>query len=212
MEPNFETKRPSKAKTIWLVIVIFLFGLSNTAWGLFYYKQNQDNGSLSSKSNNLSKSNDQLSSKVKKLNSEISTLNEKIAKNTEEDASNTWRVIPEMNIKYKLDADTADLTYTYLGGATPSPYITWTSKSLTDKSTLAEACDSYSAPIIRWETVKDAASTGMGEKKVGEKTIYAIAPQAYSERSATCKDQALTAKFQAAVKKALESLQPVSNN
>jgi len=210
MESSLDTKKPSRAKTIWLIIAIFLFAVSNTMWGLFYFKQNQDNDSLTSKASNLSKNNDELSSKAKRLDEEVVDLNKEIAKQKEESESITWRSIPEMKLKYKLDVDTEDLTYTYLGGTASTAAIVWTSKSIANKSTSVDFCDSYSAPLVRWGLTK-GNSSGVTEKKVGQVTLYSnSSEQSETKIPAICKDPVLNAKFQSSIQKAFESLEPAN--
>ena len=98
MEPH----KPGKAKTIWIITLIFVVGLSNTAWGLFYFKQTNNNTQLSSKVNNLTGS-------VNDLNNEVLSL-----KSPKKDTtSTTFREIPELGVKYKPSEATKDITYSY---------------------------------------------------------------------------------------------------
>lgn len=121
------TENHSKAKTIWLLIIIFMLGVSNTAWGLFYYKQNLNS--------------DQLSSEIKALNIEKTTLNGQISslKSSNKEISSeakkdeiVWREIPELGIKYEIAEDTKDFTYGYFYDQ--NPLIQTSTISLTDSS------------------------------------------------------------------------------
>lgn len=93
-------QKPSKKKTIWLVIVIVVLIASNVAWVLFYIKQQSE------------------------LNTTISTLtarNLKLAndnknlQNTGDKTDDTaeYREIPELGVKYKVTDENKDLTYSY---------------------------------------------------------------------------------------------------
>lgn len=136
MEPNFETPRPSRAKTIWLVIVIFLFALSNTAWGLFFYKQLQEKDSLQAKVNNLTSSNDQLSKQ----------LRDQTAK---ESKAADQRTIPEFEVSYTPDNQTKNLTYSYqINGSTMSTILIST-VDLTEKDPGTTAQGSTSGKEFR---------------------------------------------------------------
>lgn len=122
------TEKHSKAKTIWLLIIIFLLGVSNTAWGLFYLKQNQDAQNLNSQIGALTTEKTTLNGQIaslKSTNKELSTIESK-----QEEI--IWREIPELGIKYEIVDDTKDFTYGYF--YIQNPLIQTSTISLTDSS------------------------------------------------------------------------------
>ena len=100
----------SKAKTIWLLIILFIFAVSNTIWGLLYIKQSGENQQVSSQVATLSSEKTDLDAKIKKL--EVAQA-EKVETQKEEDATK-WREIPELGVKFKVTDKNKDLTYHYI--------------------------------------------------------------------------------------------------
>lgn len=102
--PNYTNspveQKPSRKKTIWLVIIILALIASNTGWALFYLKQQ---GELTTKINTLTAQNLKLTKDNKDLQN---------ADSNAEDTSE-YREIPELGVKYKVTDDTKNLTYVY---------------------------------------------------------------------------------------------------
>jgi hypothetical protein len=103
----YQEEHHSKAKTIWLVIIILFIGISNTVWGLLYFTQQSDQKQMSDQLSSLS-------AKNTTLNSQISDLKSKLQNTTANvnDAS-TWREIPELGVKFKKTSNNQDITYMY---------------------------------------------------------------------------------------------------
>lgn len=99
----------SKAKTVWLLIIIFLLGVSNTAWGLFYFKQNQNTQNLNSEISTLNNEKTTLAGQV----SSLQTTNKKLTTNDQTKEQSQWREIPELGVQYKITDNNKDLTYQY---------------------------------------------------------------------------------------------------
>mgnify|MGYP003393045902 CR=1 FL=1 len=96
-------QKPSKKKTIWLVLVILALIASNVAWGLFFVKQQ---GELNTKISILTAKNLKLAQDNKDLQN---------ADNKDEDVT-VYREVPELGVKYKITDQTKDLTYAYSYG------------------------------------------------------------------------------------------------
>ncbi len=109
-------KKPSKAKIIWIVALVLLLIACNTAWGLFYF--NQQN---------------KLNQSIRSLGVDKQVLKEELVdakKSTKiDDTSDEWREIPELKVKYKVTSNTKDLTYLYENGS-----VSFSTKSLSDSS------------------------------------------------------------------------------
>ncbi len=98
------TPKPSKKKTIWLILIIIALIASNVSWALFFFKQQ---GELTTKNNILL-------AKVAKLEKDNKDLESKSNQASEDaQASSGYREIPELGVKYKLDADNINLSYAY---------------------------------------------------------------------------------------------------
>lgn len=94
------TQKPSKKKTIWLILIIVALIASNVSWALFFFKQQ---GELTTKNNILL-------AKVAKLEKENKDLE---SKSNQTSADSEYREIPELGVKYKIDADNINLSYAY---------------------------------------------------------------------------------------------------
>ena len=92
-------QKPSRKKTIWLVVLVLLLITSNTAWGLFYYQQQT-----------------KLQAEITKLETEKTRLNKELAdakSSADSEESSDYREIPEIGVQFKVSDATKDLTYTY---------------------------------------------------------------------------------------------------
>lgn len=191
-------QKPSKKKTIWLVIVIVVLIASNVAWVLFYIKQQSElNTTIST-----------LTARNLKLANDNKSLQAENDKASDAEADSGYREIPELGVKYKLDDTTKDLTYSY-NGTKDNETISWSTVKLSNKSTANDGCNSYDGAIMVWSKKASELSDDKG-KKVGAQTIYSTAPDGGdSLRPANCQDKTLLDAARAAEKKAYDSLKPI---
>lgn len=190
--------KPSKKKTIWLVVVILALIASNTGWALFFFKQQ---GELNAKISILTV-------QVAKLKKDNKALQDEVDKAGDAEADSGYREIPELGVKYKLDSDTKDLTYSY-NGVKDNETISWSTIKLSNKSTANDGCNSYDGAVMVWSKKASELSDDKG-KKVGTQTIYSTAPDGGdSLRPANCQDKTLLDAARAAEKKAYDSLKPI---
>lgn len=193
-DSTFTDKKPSKAKIIWLVIIVLLLIASNTAWGLFYFSQQN-----------------KLNDNIRSLKIEKQAIKDELAdakKSTKSNSDLEYREIPELGVKYKLDDTTKDLTYSY-NGTKDNETISWSSIELSNKSTNTDGCNSYDGTVIAWSKKASEISDDKG-KKVGSQTIYKVTPDGGdSLRPANCQDKTLLDAARAAEKKAYDSLKPI---
>ena len=156
------TEKHSKAKTIWLLVVLFLFAVSNTVWGLLYIKQHSDKQQIDSQVASLTSEKSNLTSKVKTLES---TQSETPAEN-KTTTDTTWREIPELGVKYKTNDDLKNITYAY----EHSQYIrlsTYTPDDTISALEWSEACGKPLTPagtITKWK--QGATYTFEGDGRV----------------------------------------------
>lgn len=197
--PNYANspveQKPSRKKTIWLVIIILALIASNTGWALFYLKQQ---GEMTAKINTLTAQNAKLAEDNKELQSE----NDKASA----DSDAAYREIPELGVKYKLDDVTKKLTYNYRGDI-GSGAINWTTVDLANKSTGEDSCNSFDMSVVTW-TNKKIEGTNDESKKIGKVTIYHSAEDELT-RPAACNDKTLLDAAKAAEKRAFNSLQAI---
>lgn len=193
-------KKSGKAKTIWLILVILLLIISNTVWGLLWYNQNTTKTGLETKNSKLNSDNSKLSDSVKSLKA----ANEK----AKVDSSTQWRDIPEFGVKYKLDSDTKNLSYSYAGGKDGGT-ISWSSIALSNKSTDTKGCNSFDGAVMSWSKTNSPFTTK--NKQVGSQKIYQITPDGGDGlRAANCQDKTLLDAVRTAEGKAFDSLQPIN--
>lgn len=199
---ELDTKKKSgKAKTIWLILVILLLIISNTVWGLLWYTQDTKITDLGTKNDKLNSQN----SKLSDSNKSLKAANEK----SKVDSSVQWREMPEFGVKYKLDDDTKDLTYSYIG-IKDEESINWSSIKQSNKSTNSGGCNSFDGTVVSWGKKASELSDG-GVKQVGNLKIYRTIPDGGdSLRPMNCQDKALLDATRAAEKKAFDSLQPIN--
>ncbi|OGL34260.1 hypothetical protein A3F64_02700 [Candidatus Saccharibacteria bacterium RIFCSPHIGHO2_12_FULL_42_8] len=190
-------KKSNKAKIIWFILIVLALIASNTTWGLLYFNQRTA-----------------LNEKISKLTVEKQLLNEELADSKKAAAANAedsdvqWREIPELGVKYKLDSDTEDLTYSYQG-AKDSEGVNWSTIKLSNKSTDTNGCNSYDGTVVSWSRQASELSDG-GTKTVGGKKLYRIIPDGGdSLRPANCQDKTLLEEARAADKKAFDSLEAI---
>lgn len=188
-----DEEKPSRAKTVWLVLVVLALIASNTAWGLFFFKQQTE-----------------LQATITELKTEKAQLQKELADaksaSKEDDGADEWREIPELGLKYIFNDDTEKLTYAY-HGSTEGGSIHWSTKSLSDKSEGDNSCDGYDGSIISWNTEDDTYSTK--NKRVGSLTVYSVTPDGGDMRPEVCKDTKLNNDLKAAEKKAFDSLKAI---
>lgn len=200
--PNYANspveQKPSRKKTIWLVLIILALIASNTGWALFYLKQQ---GEMTAKINTLTAQN----LKLTKDNKELQNAD------SETDNTTVYREIPELGVKYKVTDDTKNLTYTY-SAENKLPGIGLSTVALTDAG-----CDSsgkVAGSIGQYKAGFDLNATGSGEKMPVEKFedakkignyyyLYAVPQSVCSENEQALKLQG-PAKLSAS--KAFESL------
>ena len=190
-------KKSNKAKIIWFILIVLALIASNTTWGLLYFNQRTA-----------------LNEKISKLTVEKQLLNEELADSKKAAAANAededvqWREIPELGVKYKLDSDTEDLTYSYQG-VKDSESVNWSTVKLSNKSTDTNGCNSYDGTVVSWSRQASELSDG-GTKTVGGQKLYRIIPDGGdSLRPANCQDKTLLEEARAADKKAFDSLEAI---
>lgn len=190
-------KKSNKAKIIWFTLLVLALIASNTTWGLLYFNQRTA-----------------LNEKINKLTVEKQLLNEELADSKKAAAANAeekdvqWREIPELGVKYKLDSDTKDLTYSYQG-VKDSESVNWSTIKLSNKSTETNGCNSYDGTVVSWSKQASELSDG-GTKTVGGQKLYRIIPDGGdSLRPANCQDKTLLEEARAADKKAFDSLEAI---
>ena len=190
-------KKSSRKKIIWFILIVLALIASNTAWGLLYFNQRTA-----------------LNEKINKLTVEKQLLNEELADSKKAAAANAedndvqWREIPELGVKYKLDSDTKDLTYSYQG-VKDSESVNWSTIKLSNKSTDTNGCNSYDGTVVSWSRQASELSDG-GTKTVGGQKLYRIIPDGGdSLRPANCQDKTLLEEARAADKKAFDSLEAI---
>lgn len=101
--PSAADVKPSKKKTIWLVVIILALIASNTGWALFFFKQQ---GELNAKISILTV-------QVAKLKKDNKDLQDEVDKAGDSESNGDYRDIPELGVKYKLDDKTDSVTYEY---------------------------------------------------------------------------------------------------
>lgn len=189
-------KKSNKAKIIWFTLLVLALIASNTTWGLLYFNQRTA-----------------LNEKINKLTVEKQLLSEELADSKKaaanaEDNDVQWREIPELGVKYKLDSDTKDLTYSYQG-VKDSESVNWSTIKLSNKSTETNGCNSYDGTVVSWSKQASELSDG-GTKTVGGQKLYRIIPDGGdSLRPANCQDKTLLEEARAADKKAFDSLEAI---
>lgn len=189
-------KKSNKAKIIWFTLLVLALIASNTTWGLLYFNQRTA-----------------LNEKINKLTVEKQLLSEELADSKKaaanaEDNDVQWREIPELGVKYKLDSDTKDLTYSYQG-VKDSESVNWSTVKLSNKSTETNGCNSYDGTVVSWSKQASELSDG-GTKTVGGQKLYRIIPDGGdSLRPANCQDKTLLEEARAADKKAFDSLEAI---
>lgn len=189
-------KKSNKAKIIWFTLLVLALIASNTTWGLLYFNQRTT-----------------LNEKINKLTVEKQLLSEELADSKKaaanaEDNDVQWREIPELGVKYKLDSDTKDLTYSYQG-VKDSESVNWSTIKLSNKSTETNGCNSYDGTVVSWSKQASELSDG-GTKTVGGQKLYRIIPDGGdSLRPANCQDKTLLEEARAADKKAFDSLEAI---
>jgi hypothetical protein len=196
--PNYANspveQKPSRKKTIWLVIIILALIASNTGWALFYLKQQ---GELTAQINTLKAQNIKLTKDNKDLQSKDDSVD-----------TTVYREIPELGVKYKVTDQTKDLTYTYLADGTVR--IGFSTVALTDAG-----CDSsgMAAGAIARYKAGDMNATGNGDtpiekvkdaKKIGNYYYLYAAPQ--SVCSDNQKSQELQGPAKLSASKAFDTL------
>lgn len=224
---EFIDKKPSRAKTIWLIVVILALIASSVSFTLFYLKQKSEIDTLKAQNSKLADDN-------KSLESE----NNKVVVPQGE-----YRDIPELGVKYKVTDETKEITYVYNPSGT---------KAFVNISTVALSKDSYKATLdgdpydvmcsldtgftptsIVFGLPGDVPVPGMGEmtfaqeSKAGNKSVKKISDTVYAyfggenglddglgyaeyvpAPSNGC-DQNLIKQAQASAKELFESLEPI---
>ncbi len=158
-------KKPSKAKIIWIILLVLLLIAANTAWGLFYFNQQT-----------------KLNQNIRSLGVEKQVLKEELADAKKSakpsDDSSQWREIPELGVKYKVTDDTKDLTYTF--NSSTKDHVSFSTIALTKKSNKTDndtdSCWSASGAggaITKYSAGEEADTNGdpvekvSGAKKIG---------------------------------------------
>ncbi len=179
--PSVEQK-PSRKKTIWLVLIILALIASNTGWVLFYLKQQ---GEMTAKINTLTAQN----LKLAKDNKDLQNADSKT------DDTADYREIPELGVKYKITNDNKDLTYKYSlssEGKLESVAISFKSvfsEPIEDSSNSYETFP-YTAVVMKYSKNQLGNFNIMGEtdinaykkespqyvKKVGDDTYVIVVP------------------------------------
>lgn len=103
----YPEEKHSKAKTIWLVIILLLIGVSNTVWGLLYFKQQDLHKQTLGEVSSLTQKNSTLDKQVTDLKTRVKSSATAI------DDATAWREIPELGVKFKINDNNKDLTYSY---------------------------------------------------------------------------------------------------
>lgn len=190
-------KKPSKAKKIWLILVVVALIASNTAWVLFYFKQQGE----------LQATIAQLKVDKTKLSRDLAAAKKEASKKTESETTE-WREIPELGVKYKLDSQTEKLTYSY-NGIKDAQTILWSTVDLANLSTDGAGCNSYDGAVVVWSKQKSELSESKS-KKVGNETIYRVLPDGGdSLRPTNCQDTKLLDAARTAEQKAFDSLEAI---
>lgn len=102
------SEKHSKAKTMWLLVILFLLVLSNTVWGLFALQLNNEREQETKSASSLAIQKLSLESKLK----DVEATKSEVPK--ESSATDTsWRQIPELGVKFKATETNRDLTYSY---------------------------------------------------------------------------------------------------
>lgn len=102
------SQKHSKTKTIWLLVILFLFASSNTVWGLFALQINNQREQEMKSASSLAAQKLSLESKLKAVEA---TKSEVPKESSATDTS--WRQIPELGVKFKVTEANKDLTYSY---------------------------------------------------------------------------------------------------
>lgn len=100
------SQKHSKTKTIWLLVILFLFALSNTVWGLFALQLNNEREQEMKNASSLAIQKISLESKLKTTEATESDIQQ-------ETTDTKWREIPELGIRYKVIDNTKNITYAY---------------------------------------------------------------------------------------------------
>ncbi|MDO8335418.1 MAG: hypothetical protein Q7T74_01380 [Candidatus Saccharibacteria bacterium] len=202
-------QKPSKKKTIWLVIIILALIASNVMWALFFVKQQ---GELNTKISILTAKNVKLTNDNKDLQKADS----------KDDDTTVYREIPELGVKYKVTNQTKDLTYAYNFGFGQSS-IGFSSTALVkaanannnDGTTLCGSSNGAAGIITSYKTgdkVDTAADSTPVEqvkdaKKVGNNYFIITKPQGVCSEDKTI--QALDDKAIEAAEAAFASLKAI---
>lgn len=105
----------SKAKTIWIIVILFFIGVSNSVWGLLYFKQLDQKKQIDSQVSTLTTEKSALNTKVSSLEGRVKSL----ADAADTTDKTTWREVPELGLKYKVTDTTKDFTYLFSGTDKP---------------------------------------------------------------------------------------------
>ncbi len=169
-DSTYIDKKPSKAKTIWLILVILALVASSVSFTLFYLKQKSEIDTLKAQNSKLADDN-------KSLESE----NNKVVVPQGE-----YRDIPELGVKYKVTDETKDVTYSFKyseGGGTigSKGYIGISTQALTlaapENAKNSDAvefdlkypCTSVEDPVATIFKSEESDTSGLvQEKKLGK--------------------------------------------
>lgn len=151
MEPNtggYPAKRSHKTRWIVIALVIILVLVINATWGWLYSNKRSD---FNNKLNSAQQTAKSQKEKTAKLADELAASKQRLAEkdNKPETQSTTsdYREIPELGVKYKLDDETKELTYSYTGsdsvGFSTPALIDFGQQDFPDEQT----CFANNAPI-----------------------------------------------------------------
>lgn len=205
-ESDFHTQAPivtGRPKKKWpkilAVVLILLLLAGNAVWGYFYMQQNDK------KKDEIASLNAKLSAAEKKAGSTSNLAQTKSPKETSQ-----YREIPELGVKFPLNAETAKFSYSYQKLGDNAYVAYFSTKDLIEKSPIVNnevSCSSGSGVIGTLQIVVPGSKVGLAgkpveelvsqgsAKKVGDKYVVWTAPQS------TCSSD-----------KALQTMQTTSRN
>ncbi len=209
----YQEDHHSKAKTIWLVIIILFIGISNTVWGLLYFKQLDTDKQADAKLSTLTQTNANLDKEVTELKAKVKDSAPAI------DEATNWREIPELGVKIKATDATNTLTWTYVLDGQARKTLLISSAKLTETGSglsvdktnpdfrISHTCSSVDATavILVSPTKPLLEEGGENAKKIGDNyfSYYTGKP------TAKCDQTEVTSTVKA-VKEAFDSLELIA--
>lgn len=226
MGPNsagYPAKRSHKTRWIVIALVIILVLAINATWGWLYHNKRSD---FHNQLNDAKQTAQTQKNKSSQLANELADSKQRLAKKdsqktqTQSTASD-YREIPELGVKYKLDDETKDLTYSYTGnnsvGFSTPELVDFGQQDFPNKGTCL-ATNAPSGSIVMYEPGSTLKATNgsdsgtpieqaAGVKKVGDNYFIFRTPQAVCTKNHADAEKSAVQ----AAKEVFGSLAPVDN-